>query len=149
LCGMDQLLADLGFDLVRRREVVGRLRAAFAAELPIDGNLRRLLGDRYRQQGAELEALLAADEDTDRLLAPGLHVLSWRSRQWRPGIAALTGRAAAELLSSPLAEVAASYLHMRANRLLRSGQREQEMILYDLLFRLYASRAARARDGTA
>lgn len=38
-----------------------------------------------------------------------------------------------------------SYLHMHANRVLRSAARAQELVLHDLLERLYASRLARAR----
>jgi hypothetical protein len=34
---------------------------------------------------------------------------------------------------------------MHLNRLLRSGHRLQEMVLYDFLARLYQSRTARAR----
>jgi hypothetical protein len=35
---------------------------------------------------------------------------------------------------------AASYLHLHANRLLRSAHHAQEVILYDFLARLYESR---------
>jgi hypothetical protein len=46
-------------------------------------------------------------------------------------------------LTVPRAELAVGYLHMHANRLLRSAHRAQELILYDFLARLYESRAAR------
>jgi hypothetical protein len=36
---------------------------------------------------------------------------------------------------------------MHANRMLRSTQRAQELVLYDFLDRLYESRAARIRKG--
>jgi len=39
--------------------------------------------------------------------------------------------------------VAMSFAHMHVNRLLRSAQRAQELVLYEMLDRLYASRAAR------
>jgi thiopeptide-type bacteriocin biosynthesis protein len=48
-------------------------------------------------------------------------------------------------LSRPLTELASSYIHMHANRMLRSAQRAQELVLYDFLNRLYESRAARGR----
>jgi hypothetical protein len=35
---------------------------------------------------------------------------------------------------------------MHANRLLRSAQREHELVLYDFLSRLYASEARRPKD---
>jgi class I lanthipeptide synthase len=37
-----------------------------------------------------------------------------------------------------------SYAHMHANRLLRGAHRAQELVLYELLHRVYASRLARA-----
>jgi hypothetical protein len=46
-------------------------------------------------------------------------------------------------LSAPLPELAPSYLHMYANRLLRSAHRAQELVVYDFLCRLYDARAAR------
>jgi hypothetical protein len=49
-------------------------------------------------------------------------------------------------LTVPLTELALSYLHMHANRLLRAAQRAQELVLYDFLERFYESQAARARQ---
>jgi hypothetical protein len=43
--------------------------------------------------------------------------------------------------------LAPSYLHLHANRVLRSAQRVQEMVLYDFLARLYDSRSARSAPG--
>jgi hypothetical protein len=48
-------------------------------------------------------------------------------------------------LIGTLGSIGGSYLHMHANRLLRSEQRAQELVLYDFLLRLYESEAARAR----
>jgi hypothetical protein len=50
-------------------------------------------------------------------------------------------------LSVPLMELAPSFLHMHANRLLRSAHRVQELVLYDFLVRLYESRTARTYMG--
>jgi hypothetical protein len=46
-------------------------------------------------------------------------------------------------LDTPLPEIVLSYLHMFANRLLRSQARAHELVLYDFLSRLYESRLAR------
>jgi hypothetical protein len=58
-------------------------------------------------------------------------------------LAELGLREAAGRLSVPRTELAQSYLHMHANRLLRSLQRQQEFVLYDFLSRQYESRNAR------
>jgi len=55
----------------------------------------------------------------------------------------VAGRGPQGALICGLNELAASFLHMHANRLLRSAPRAQELALYDLLARLYRSRRAR------
>ena len=50
-------------------------------------------------------------------------------------------------LSVSLASLATRHIHMHANRLLRSAQRQQEMVIYDFLARLYDSRLARTAVG--
>jgi hypothetical protein len=68
---------------------------------------------------------------------------SFRSKGLAPVMTELQTGAAAGRLSVPLLELAPSYLRMHANRLLRSAQRPQELVLYDFLRRYYESRAAR------
>jgi hypothetical protein len=66
-----------------------------------------------------------------------------------PIVDELRSCARAGRLTVPLPELAVSYLHMHANRLLRSAHRAQELVLYDFLARLYESRAARAPRGAS
>ena len=53
----------------------------------------------------------------------------------------------------PLTELAASYIHLHVNRLLRSSQREHEAVLYHFLAQAYRSllavkpKAAAGRNG--
>jgi thiopeptide-type bacteriocin biosynthesis protein len=152
LCGMDYLLADLGLDLGQCREVLGQVRTSFAAEHRADANLRRQLGDLYRKQRPTLERLFTSGSaSSDGVLTAGLAVLIQRSERWAPVMLALREAAAAGRLSQPLTKLAASALHMHANRLLRSAQRAQEMVLYDFLARLYEARIACAtrKQGSA
>jgi hypothetical protein len=66
------------------------------------------------------------------------------------GIAAeLAAAERAGELTRPIEVLAGSYAHMSANRLLRSAAREQELVIYDLLERAYASRAAREKKTRA
>jgi hypothetical protein len=75
-------------------------------------------------------------------------VLRRRSERLAPVMAELRACARSGQLSVPLAGLAASYLHMHANRLLRSAQRAQELVLCDFLWRLCQSQAARAGEVT-
>jgi thiopeptide-type bacteriocin biosynthesis protein len=147
LVGMDLLLADLGLDAGARAAVVRAARDTFAVELRADGRLRHELGRKFRPERQSLEALLDGTAGADPRLAPGLEVQRRRSRRLAPVVAELRSRVQAGLLSVALPDLASSFLHMHANRLLRSAHRAQELVLYDFLVRLYESRAARAGGG--
>jgi thiopeptide-type bacteriocin biosynthesis protein len=146
---MDRLLSDLGFDLETRHAVIRRARDSFSAEFRADAGLQHQLGTKFRPQRTGLEALLEATPGGDDRLAPGKEVLRLRSERLAPIVDELRSAARAGRLTVPLPELAVSYLHMHANRLFRSAQRAQELILYDFLARLYESRAARAPQGTS
>ncbi|MEO8699984.1 MAG: lantibiotic dehydratase [Kofleriaceae bacterium] len=141
LRGMDQLLDDLGFSPADKLAVAKLNRAGFGEEFSVGVGLERQLGDRFRSTRKSLEALLDPANDAASDLAPALAVLAERSRKLAPVAAALRDAN----LDIPLPILAGNYLHMYANRLLRGAHRAHELILHDLLVRLYEGRAARAR----
>jgi thiopeptide-type bacteriocin biosynthesis protein len=145
LRGTDMLLCGLGFGLERKRSLMEHAREGQAQSLRADTTLARRLGDKFRQERRGLEGLLDPAQDEASPLGPGLAVLHRRAEQSAPVVAELRALEAAGRLSVPLAGVAASYVHMFINRLLRSAQNAQECVLYDFLVRLYRSQAARVR----
>jgi thiopeptide-type bacteriocin biosynthesis protein len=78
-------------------------------------------------------------------LSPGFELYAERSERIAPIARALATREADGRLQTSIVDLAPSFLHMHANRLLRSEQRSQELVLYDFLLRLYESDAARSR----
>ena len=140
LAGIDRLLDDFGLDLAARLALVGRLRASHGREHRADVNLERQLGEKYRAERLAIEQLLAPG--AEHPYAHGLAALAARSRAIAPSAAALRG--AGELTVSH-DHLVASLVHMHANRLLHAAARAQELVLYDLLERVYRSRVARAR----
>ena len=66
-----------------------------------------------------------------------------------PTLRELRARESAGSLTQPVEQLADSYVHMHVNRMLRTAARAQELVLYDLLHRLYESRAARQRHAGA
>jgi thiopeptide-type bacteriocin biosynthesis protein len=145
LRGCHLLLTDLGLDLPARTELLRRLRAGFGAEHRVDKAFEGQLGKRFRPERPALEALVAPSPSDDHPLAPGFEALAARSERLRDIARELRDRERAGRLIVPIREIAASFLHMHCNRLLRAGQRAQELVLYDWLLRLYESEAARAR----
>ena len=147
LRGIDQLLDDLGFDLATRLALMRRIRDSFAREHQVEGVVmfQRGLGDKYRKERAALEGLLDRARDADSELQPGFERFAQRSADNAPILAELRALDQRGALTSSLLELAPSYIHMHVNRLIRSAQRAHELVLYDLLVRLYESRVARAK----
>jgi len=145
--GTDQLLDDLGFDLATRLTLMRRVRDGFAREHRLDTSvaLQRGLGDKYRKERAALDALLDRTGDADSELSPGLDRLAARSLANAPIIAELRAAEQRGALALPVLDLAPSYVHMHINRMIRSAQRAHELVLYDLLVRIYESRVARAK----
>jgi class I lanthipeptide synthase len=142
LYGIDLLLDDFGFDVEDKRGWARRWRDEFAREFDVQGPAKRALGQRYRAEREALEELLELDEGAEHPLAPGVELLRERSRRLAPVVAGVLERE--QRLSVSLDGLLWSYAHMHANRLLRGAHRAQELVLYELLHRIYASRLARA-----
>lgn len=158
LCGMDLLLRDLGYDAEARRGLAQRGRDSFARELHAGADLGQQLGAKYRQQRANLAPLLGLADAVARSvegdpppadagpLAGGLVALWWRSARLAPIVAELREAEDHGRLGATRDELALSFLHLQVNRLLRSAQRRQELVLYEFLVRLYTAQAARLRQ---
>jgi class I lanthipeptide synthase len=142
LYGIDRLLDDFGFDIERKRAWARTCRDGFAQEFDVDGAAKRGLGKRYRVERKALEELLELEEGADHPLAPSVELLRERSRRLAPVVERLLERE--QRLSVSLDGLLRSYAHMHANRLLRGAHRAQELVLYELLTRVYASRLAKA-----
>jgi thiopeptide-type bacteriocin biosynthesis protein len=142
LCGVDRLLDDFGLDLERKRAWARGCREGFAREFDVGKETRRVLGKRYRVERRALDELLGLSEGDDHPLAPGMQLLRERSSRNAPLVKSL--RAREQHLTVSLDHLLWSHAHMHANRLLRGAHRAQELVLYDLLDRVYTSRLARA-----
>jgi len=143
LRGIHLLFDDLGLTLDEKRAVTRRAREGFGREFRINGNFRGQVSQRYRAERSQLEALLDPAHDPSPPLAAGLVALRRRSLQLAPVAAELRQLDQAGRLSATMPDLAMSYAHMHANRLLRSAQRAHELVLYELLERAYSSQAAR------
>jgi thiopeptide-type bacteriocin biosynthesis protein len=146
LLGADLLLTDCGFDQVNKKAVLETIRKQFHNEFDIGTSERKRLGDRYRVERKNLEALLAysPNHSAERELAEP--IFSRRSARTRAVVNQLRALAGEGKLFVDLTELVSSYLHMHVNRLIRSSQRAHEVVLYDFLFRLYEAETARANS---
>jgi thiopeptide-type bacteriocin biosynthesis protein len=143
LWGMDRLLRDLGLDLAARHAVVTRARAGLGRRLGVDAALARGLGARYREERLALEDLVAPALPEDHPLAGAAEIFAERSARVTASAAALRHASAEGRLRAPLEALAGDFVHLHANRMLRGVSSRQELVIYDLLGRLYQSRQAR------
>ena len=141
LRAMDQLLDDLGLPLPEKHRLLQSCSAGYRREFRADGPLARQIGDRFRAHRPSLEALL----DGERLSPAIETALARRSEHIRAVADDLRAQANAGRLTVSIPDLAASYLHMHANRMLHAAARAQELVLYDFLERLYQGRLARSK----
>lgn len=138
LRGMHALLDDFALGLPARVALLRELRDALEAEIRVERAQKRQLGETYRNERSALVRLVAPS-CAGGALAPGFEALRRRSKRLRPVVAELRACEAAGRLVLPLRTIVPSYLHMHANRLLRSTQRQQELIIYHLLASHYSA----------
>jgi len=144
LWGMDRLLRDLGLDLAARQQVVAAARGALGRRLGVDASLERALGARYRQERLALEELVAPALPEEHPLAGAAEIFAERSARIASSVAALRRAGAEGRLSASTTALAGDFVHLHANRVLRGISLRQELVIYDLLGRLYQSRQARS-----
>jgi len=148
LWGIDRLLDDLGMDAVRKLGWAKTMKEGSAQELRIDKGKRIRLGAKFRKERNDLEALFLAGAEPDGAdhdLAPGLAALRAATPAFTQVGARLRDLSKSGRMTVSLEDMAASLVHMRVNRLLRSAQRAQEAVFYDFLERIYEGRAARQK----
>ena len=145
LCGIDLLFGGLGLTLEQKRDVALRARRGYGREFGTGGAFQHAVSRRYRNERASVEALLDPHREPPAELAAGLQALHRRSAVLAPVMRELRAAADTGRLSVGLPELAMSIAHMHVNRMLRSAQRAQELVLYELLGRAYSSQAARRR----
>jgi lantibiotic biosynthesis protein len=147
LRGMDLLLEDLGLELKEKLALMRNIRADFAREFNADARLERQLDAKFRAERANILTLFDPAQEAEHPLAPGLVALRERSAPMRRVTAQLKELEAKGTLTTTINDLAASYLHMHANRMLRGAARNQELVMYDFLRRIYESQEARQRKG--
>jgi len=140
LGGSAQILADMGLALDERLEVVSALRGHTARLTGTGTQVNTELGRKFRREREAVEALVEDPSGGDAVVA---RALATRSATLAPVVAGLRELHGEGQLPVGLADLAAIYVHLHVNRMLRSEHRAQELVLYDFLARVYRSQAAR------
>lgn len=144
--GTDALLQDFGLSLPDKKAFFYSLQGRFKQEFNVHSSqAKKALSHRYRQDRTRIEHMMSAAPDPAAELFPVFAALAARSRAWQPAIKAILDAHRAGQLEVDYTGLLESYVHMFLNRLFRSRQRLQEMVLYDFLYQFYASALAKER----
>ncbi|WPQ64885.1 lantibiotic dehydratase [Chitinophaga sancti] len=127
--GVDVLLQDFGYDLARRAGIMKTIREGFFQEFGGTQDLQTQLNSKYRQEMRQLSSFLDPRQDREN------------------GIEGLFDERSAFIREKIPADIAAdellpSYIHMFLNRILVTGQRKHELVLYHFLSKYYDSQLA-------
>jgi thiopeptide-type bacteriocin biosynthesis protein len=139
--GVDRLLDDLG--VTDKLGLYTAMRDRLGAERGMTTAMQKELGVAFRRERDALASLLSGRADD--VLSEGVAALEQRSEALRPLAAELASLFAKGELAVPIPELARSFVHMHANRMLAISPRMQELALYDMLRRHHAAEHARSR----
>lgn len=144
--GTDALLQDFGFSTENKKAFFHSLHERAKNEFNVHSALaRKSLGNRYRKERIRIESVMNAPLDPNAELFPVFAALEERRRAWQPAVDAILEAHQSGQLEVDYTGFMESLVHMFLNRLIRSKQRMQEMVLYDFLYQFYTSSLAKDR----
>ncbi len=144
--GMDRLLSGLGFGLEEKKSLAENMRDFREQAYLADETYRRQMAKKFRSDEVRetLAAIVTDDASAGRVL-PEKAIAAFTRFSGR--LAAVRSQLEdlqrANQLTETVPELAASFVHIHLNRMLRAAHLEQETVLSDFLARTYGSRLAR------
>jgi lantibiotic biosynthesis protein len=142
--GVDDLLNSFGLDLAAKKELMSIISANFLKEFNGDNvETNRQLSTKYRNEKAKIHIALQSEMEESHEFFPVWQVFAERSKNIAPCAQHINKLVEQNKLEVNKSDLLASYIHMFLNRFLRSKQRLQEMVIYDLLRQHYRSILAR------
>jgi lantibiotic biosynthesis protein len=142
--GVDDLLNSFGLDLPAKKELMSIISANFLKEFSGDNvETNRQLSTKYRNEKAKIHIALQSEMEEPHEFFPVWQLFAERSKNIAPCVQYINTLIEQNKLEVSKSNLLASYIHMFLNRFLRSKQRLQEMIIYDLLRQHYRSVLAR------
>ena len=145
LIGCHKMLIDFGFDESKRHEIIKQQRKGFGAEFGDFGLLKKEIGSKYRVYQDSLKSIMFSDAHDD-VFNEITTFFALRSSKFSPVVNSLIIADKNKLLTVSLEEIAKSFLHMFMNRIFVSNARQQELLVYDFLDRLYKYSIHREKD---
>lgn len=141
---IDSLLDIFSLSDTERLQLVSQWREMLGSEFALTQEQWHKIGLQFRAKKIEFAGYLGLPGVPPREWPPEIQSALLR---WRSGMSAaasrLEGLEKTNRLAVPVKSLLFSLCHMHANRILRSEQRAQEVVIYDFLRRVYLARIAK------
>jgi len=142
--GVDEFLNSFALSLSEKKELMAAISANFLKEFNADiPETKKQLGSKYRDIRSKIDLATQTVLSEEHEFYSIWEIFQERSKNSVGCIAHINQLYASNKLSIHKSDLIASYLHMFLNRFLRSKQRLQEMVIYDMLHQHYKSLLAR------
>jgi thiopeptide-type bacteriocin biosynthesis protein len=142
LLGIELWLDAFGFTPEECVSLMGKLADEFKAEFGVRAQQKVQLGAKYRGYRADIDRYFFGAGDVAHA-QPLLARMRHAQTGMRDVIGQLRTLDEGGGLTVPMTSFAGAILHMHCNRMLDQQQRKQEMVLYDFMVRILASRQSR------
>ncbi len=144
---VDELLNDFKYSENQKFELLNRLQFGFGSEFGMNKNLKVQIDRKFRNERISITNILLENKDTDDLDFKTLFKLIHnRSLSNAKIVESITKMKNNNQLILEIDDLLSSYIHMMLNRIFKSKQRFNELIIYSLLYRFYKSEIARKKS---
>jgi lantibiotic biosynthesis protein len=145
--GVNDLLNCFGFGLEKKKNFMSILSSSFMKELGADNQIsKKQLSMKFRTESQQISFFLKDSIDSDHEYADVWKIFEERNRRIAECVSIIDKLANEDFLGVEKEDLCASYVHMFLNRFLRSKQRLQEMVIYDLLHGHYKSEIGQRKN---
>lgn len=148
LLGIELWLGAFAFTPEQSGDLMGELADGFKAEFGVRAQQKVQLGTKYRGYRADIDRYFFGAGDVSPA-QPLLARMEQARAEMRDVIGQLRALEEDGSLTVSMTEFAGAIVHMHCNRVLDQQQRKQEMVLYDFMVRILASRQSRKSRATA
>ena len=139
---VDLLLSNFDYVEIQKLELLDGLQRRFGQEFNMNNNLKVQLDKKFRNERQKIRSFLLQEDD---FYAPFYQILDQKSNESLEIVKEIKQLQKMDELETNLNDLLSSCLHMSLNRIFKSRQRLNEMVIYSLLFRFYKSELARER----
>jgi thiopeptide-type bacteriocin biosynthesis protein len=148
LKGVNDLLESFGYGLPEKEEIMRVLSVNFKKEF-YRGSVesKKQFGTKFRELRSKIDFALQANLHETHEYFAVWQLFEIRKNKFKDSVQKIDELYSNNQLEVQKSDLVASYVHMFLNRFLRSKQRIQEMVIYDLLHQHYKSILAREVKG--